>query len=94
MPQDVLKCTDKELKDCALEKMHPNFQQAFQEAGTPAQIGLVPGAVGGNADLVIAAMSKRGQDRLHHVIRTLAGAPHMSRAASDALLHDCMTIVA
>ncbi|EIE21695.1 hypothetical protein COCSUDRAFT_67012 [Coccomyxa subellipsoidea C-169] len=79
---DVLKCTDKELRDCALEKMHPNFQQAFQEAGTPAQTGLVPGAVGGNADSVIAAMSKRGQDRLHHVIRILAEKGHVKELAT------------
>jgi hypothetical protein len=72
--QDVLKCTDKELRDCALEKMHPNFQQAFQEAGTPAQPGLPPGSVAGNADSITAAMSKRGQERLHHIIRVLSGA--------------------
>ena len=75
--QDVLKCTDAEIRDSAHEKMHPNFQQAFEEAGVPHVAGLPPGTVGGSADTVIAAMAKRGQERLNHIIRVLSG-PHAS----------------
>ncbi|CAL8469315.1 g8856 [Coccomyxa elongata] len=74
---DVLKCSDAEIRDSAYEKMHPNFQQAFDEAGVPHVAGLPPGTVGGNADTVIAAMAKRGQERLNHIIRVLSEHGHL-----------------
>ncbi|BDA44940.1 hypothetical protein COCOBI_06-4190 [Coccomyxa sp. Obi] len=75
--KDVLKCTDAEIRDSAHEKMHPNFQQAFDEAGVPHVAGLPPGTVGGSADTVIAAMAKRGQERLNHIIRVLSEHGHL-----------------
>lgn len=71
--QDVLKCSRQEIFQQALEKMHPNLNQAFAEAGTPAVTGLPAGVVGGTPNTVIAAMSSKGQARLHKVIRSLSG---------------------
>lgn len=69
-----MKCNHKEIMEGALEKMHPNFQAAFEEAGTPALVaGLPSGSVGGDADTVIKAMVERGQERLHRIIRLLSG---------------------
>lgn len=81
--------------------MHPNFQQAFDEAGVPHVAGLPPGTVGGSADTVIAAMAKRGQERLNHIVRVLSG-PHTSLlcilynhkhlcCSTALILHTCLS---
>jgi hypothetical protein len=83
--QDVMKCTEQEIFQQASEKMHPNLNQAFQEAGTPAVSGLAAGKVGGTADTVIAAARTRGQARLHRVIRSLTGSAGCLKASYPLL---------
>jgi hypothetical protein len=73
--QDVLKCDHAELRAQAEEKYHPNFAQAFAEAGTPYQTSEAAGMTGGDAaSAAAAAQQGRGQARLHHIIRQLCGA--------------------
>jgi hypothetical protein len=80
--QDVLKCSDHEIFQQAQEKMHPNLNQAFLEAGTPAEAGLSAGQVGGSPDSIIATFSSNGQARLHKVIRSLSGDDCISQPPS------------
>ena len=69
--QDVLKCNDKELRVLAEVKFHPGLKQAFDEAGISATEA---GPYVGTPESVIAAVKKHGSpERLHYIIRTLAG---------------------
>ena len=72
LAQDVLKCNDKELRVLAEVKFHPGLKQAFDEAGSSATEA---GPYVGTPESVIAAVKKNGSpERLHYIIRTLAGA--------------------
>ncbi len=70
--QDVLKCNDKELRVLAEVKFHPGLKQAFDEAGISATEA---GPYVGTPESVTAAVKRNGSpERLHYIIRTLAGA--------------------
>ncbi|CAL5229887.1 g13301 [Coccomyxa viridis] len=79
--QDVLKCSEKEIRILAEQKFYPGLRQAFDEAGIhPTE----DGPCIGTPETVIAAVKKRGSpERLHHVIRMLTMHGHVTPLVTE-----------
>ncbi|KAK9804976.1 hypothetical protein WJX73_006383 [Symbiochloris irregularis] len=67
--KDVLQCNSEELVFMACRKFHPDFNQAFKEAGVPYV--MEDARATGTHEGVVAALLNGGQKRLIHIISVI-----------------------
>ncbi|KAK9811218.1 hypothetical protein WJX72_000146 [[Myrmecia] bisecta] len=76
--KDLMQCSHEEILVFATQKLHPNLNRAFAEAGTP----YVDNRVGGSRETILAALAKKGQDKLVRIAHLLASCRHVPDLAT------------